>query len=476
MNNILTEQTKGKALLSVALGCCLAGSEARQYTAVFDYGVTKPIELVALSMIVVLAGFACAIFFFKKDRSLLANITFVGILSACQTTSLVVQSFDAIGLVPHEALAAASPLGECNHVLFVFLAIAAAQTFAEKSIVIYIASFATAGFLQFIAAIIKWEISLLFVCTLPLLSFGFVIWFLARRPCNLHATPDSRKILQRPAWKPFRFETAAFLLNFFLMGALLVSTHATRMDYQDGGVLSFSIQALSGLAGIVTAGALLIVHRKLAGMGKVALAYLLVLTVLLSALYLTSLFQNFVVLVLLIFLHRFAYGLVYFFLWFLCASPDRKQNLAPRFIVSFAVLKLGWAAGVLSFMTLPALWDAEYLSALPIVFFFAMVVVDIYLFAHMSNPVPIDQDRSAPSTSYEQACLAISEEFGLTRRESEALPLLGRGRTSSYIQKEMVISSGTARTHIDHIYKKLGIHSQQELIDVIEAEQVAQRH
>ena len=40
---------------------------------------------------------------------------------------------------------------------------------------------------------------------------------------------------------------------------------------------------------------------------------------------------------------------------------------------------------------------------------------------------------------------------------------------ASYIQQELTISGGTVRTHTDHIYKKLDVHSQQELIDIIES-------
>ena len=66
------------------------------------------------------------------------------------------------------------------------------------------------------------------------------------------------------------------------------------------------------------------------------------------------------------------------------------------------------------------------------------------------------------------ACAKVQADFGLTAREMDVFGLLARGRTSAYIQKALSISDGTARTHISHIYKKLGVKSQQALLDVVE--------
>ena len=47
------------------------------------------------------------------------------------------------------------------------------------------------------------------------------------------------------------------------------------------------------------------------------------------------------------------------------------------------------------------------------------------------------------------------------------LDLLLEGRSLPYIQKELYISEGTARTHASHLYSKLGVHNRQELIDLV---------
>lgn len=68
----------------------------------------------------------------------------------------------------------------------------------------------------------------------------------------------------------------------------------------------------------------------------------------------------------------------------------------------------------------------------------------------------------------EQHCSCVARDFGLTPRESEVIVLLAYGRTLSIIARDLQIAKGTARTHIENIYRKLDVHKQQELIDLVE--------
>jgi DNA-binding NarL/FixJ family response regulator len=44
----------------------------------------------------------------------------------------------------------------------------------------------------------------------------------------------------------------------------------------------------------------------------------------------------------------------------------------------------------------------------------------------------------------------------LTERERDVLRLIGRGRTNSEIAAELYVSEATVKTHINHIFSKLG--------------------
>ena len=69
----------------------------------------------------------------------------------------------------------------------------------------------------------------------------------------------------------------------------------------------------------------------------------------------------------------------------------------------------------------------------------------------------------------EQQCALVARDYGLTPRESEVIVLLAYGRTLAIIARDLHIAQGTARTHIENIYRKLDVHKQQELIDLVES-------
>ena len=62
----------------------------------------------------------------------------------------------------------------------------------------------------------------------------------------------------------------------------------------------------------------------------------------------------------------------------------------------------------------------------------------------------------------------MSEQHGLSPRESEVLGLLARGRTATYIAGELYVSKETVKVHVRHIYEKLGVHSRTELLDLFQ--------
>ena len=63
---------------------------------------------------------------------------------------------------------------------------------------------------------------------------------------------------------------------------------------------------------------------------------------------------------------------------------------------------------------------------------------------------------------------AIGRAHGLSNRETEIFLMLAQGRSRPYIRDSLYLSKNTVATHIRHIYEKLDIHSQQELIDLVE--------
>lgn len=64
--------------------------------------------------------------------------------------------------------------------------------------------------------------------------------------------------------------------------------------------------------------------------------------------------------------------------------------------------------------------------------------------------------------------IAVAQCYGLSNRETEIFLMLAQGRSRPYIRDTLILSKNTVATHIRHIYEKLDIHSQQELIDLVQ--------
>lgn len=65
----------------------------------------------------------------------------------------------------------------------------------------------------------------------------------------------------------------------------------------------------------------------------------------------------------------------------------------------------------------------------------------------------------------------LSDACGLTGREEEILMHLARGYSSTYIAQCLLISANTVRTHMRNIYRKLGVSSRSELMELVGREE-----
>ncbi|MBR2789111.1 MAG: helix-turn-helix transcriptional regulator [Eggerthellaceae bacterium] len=63
---------------------------------------------------------------------------------------------------------------------------------------------------------------------------------------------------------------------------------------------------------------------------------------------------------------------------------------------------------------------------------------------------------------------ALATAHNLTSREKEVFDLLLEDKSIAEIERELYISNGTFRAHIQHIYRKCGIHSRQELVELVD--------
>lgn len=76
-----------------------------------------------------------------------------------------------------------------------------------------------------------------------------------------------------------------------------------------------------------------------------------------------------------------------------------------------------------------------------------------------------DAGPSAPESR--DAVTALEGRFGLTPRESDVVALILEGRTATRIAEQLCLSPNTVRYYTKGAYGKLGVHSKQELLDLV---------
>ena len=139
-----------------------------------------------------------------------------------------------------------------------------------------------------------------------------------------------------------------------------------------------------------------------------------------------------------------------------------------------AALVLGYAPSVLT----PS--NACLVAVLGITLATAMTLLEKDLFprtSSISDPAPavIDQSGEAslqdapPARDPDDALADIARKHGLSAQETRVFLFLAKGYSRKTIQEKLFIASATVDSHVAHIYRKMGIHSRQELINLAES-------
>jgi DNA-binding CsgD family transcriptional regulator len=71
------------------------------------------------------------------------------------------------------------------------------------------------------------------------------------------------------------------------------------------------------------------------------------------------------------------------------------------------------------------------------------------------------------SASLDDKVAALALQGGLTPRETEVLGIVARGHGRTYVAETLLISKNTVYTHMRNIYRKLGVGSREELIQLV---------
>ena len=112
----------------------------------------------------------------------------------------------------------------------------------------------------------------------------------------------------------------------------------------------------------------------------------------------------------------------------------------------------------------------DLLGIVSVVLGILVVATYSFVFTERGN-VPIFVKVESPLTpadSLEDRCKRLVRIGKLSKRETDVLRLIAKGRSTPRIQEELHVSMNTVNTHTSHIYQKLKVHSRQELLDLLE--------
>lgn len=280
---------------------------------------------------------------------------------------------------------------------------------------------------------------------------------------------------QRYEW---RHLTIMLALSGILVGLANESARTLyiQMEIIDAGGTMYGISEI--FAAVVTIiGAVLIVCFMLIRQSDVVIQgcfYLLIVALLLSVLALPIPFIYPAVSPSVFFvLNSAAYSCFGLFFWTLTITLcQRYEN---RRIRAFAFIRAAWACGPLLGLTIGRivlrLLGMRLETAFPVmligVICLVMVIGVIVRGSDLRKVLNIASDKY--QRRFQEKCRKTIEKYGLSEREGEVMILLAKGRNLPYIQEHLHLSKSTVSTHRQHIHQKLGVHTQQELIDTIES-------
>lgn len=159
-------------------------------------------------------------------------------------------------------------------------------------------------------------------------------------------------------------------------------------------------------------------------------------------------------------------------------AKDNKLEVLPSFGATYALPRLGFVVGIILFLIIGANEGYAFAELAMVSFLCLYLIILVSLFAnsYMRKRAEGSLTRTTKLLShYEKgnqdvflaACTDVAEKHFLTKRETEVLGHIAQGRDIDYISEALIISKNTVKGYRKDIYTKLGIHSRQEVIDLV---------
>ncbi len=165
-----------------------------------------------------------------------------------------------------------------------------------------------------------------------------------------------------------------------------------------------------------------------------------------------------------------------YFLWVVLIMAPQGERLPPIPLFGICFLLTQTISGFMSDYIVPYLIGVSGIMLSDYTVLFSLITAFVLLFGFLGYVISflIDNKVVVPETnsmlSREEVCAETGRKDKLTARETEVLSLISRGYGLNKIAETLYISLSTAQTHAKSLYRKMGVHSRQEIIDLIDRE------
>ena len=465
---------------TIGLALCIASTEYERYTAFWVFETRSPAELA--SIVIFIAAVLAVLINrtiaspkrFYRSKPLLVALALV------QTAGLAGRCAQALGVQLSELLGiAVSVAMHCASILFVLYAEFFFDVGVRKAVSAFAFGIAGAGIMQIAVLAFDFSVAVGILFFFAPVSVGLLMWSDSRyldsareaeREDIAAEVRDSEGFARDyPFWE--------YCISIALLEVLLIALHSTVIMTQDSGGASFTIQVTSGIGTVIAGAVFFALLRYLQETEFLELLRILALPLVLVALYISAQFGAAGVPLYLVPL-AVAYSILLLFVW--TVPRNYRKGNAPFVFTCIAYFsyRAGWALGVYGIMILPERYGGLLETGIILAAFTVLLISSaVRLLQYRRNSARrLDKAKEASELrantdiAFSEACSRVARRYQLTPREGEVLVLLARGRNARHIAEALVISDGTARTHIMHIYQKIEISSQQVLMDIVDEE------
>lgn len=329
--------------------------------------------------------------------------------------------------------------------------------------------------------------SLAFFALSPALSTGALLLFLKREKSDDQGQPAFAPAISSSAASRGKTACAIAVLSlgvfvFSIVGSLIQA----YMMHTESLAISSLVFGLSDVAGLLLASAVLMCLAAFAR-GKTPLVYvLLIMPTLLAMAYVMSIVMptswanpSFAQLIV---VRRLA------FVFWLIAAVACPGQFAVAATSMLAAYRLAQAIGFTMLGGSVIDFKSDFCTLLIVGELTALIIICLLISltclrqaklparaadtsAKTDFPADETDDVLLRSKELQRELLGeIATKYNLSNRETEVLELLAEGWRAAAIAEKLVIAQSTAKNHMNRIYGKLGVHTQDELMRLIEAE------